>query len=503
MKNELKTGVIISYFNLAISMIIPFIYTPIMLRILGQAEYGLYSLSSSAVAYLSLLSFGFGSTIIRYIAKYRAENNKEQIERTYGFFILLYFFLAIVVLGVGLIIANNVEPIFHRGLNNAELTKMKILVIIMAFNSALAFPNSVFSSMIGAYEKYIFKKLVDVIATVVAPLGNLIALYLGFQSVGMAVVSTIIQSIMLPLNIWYCYKKLKLKPKFTILPKTLIKEMLGFSAFVFIGSIVDMLFWSTDKVILGMLASSSAVAIFNVGCTFNSMVMNLSTSITGVLAPRITGMIVKDASSDQLTNLFIRIGRLQFIIIGLLVSGFIVFGQVFIDLWAGHSYAEAYWVALLNLVPLSIPLIQNTGLNIIIAQNKHQFRSVVYLIIAIINVISTYLIVPTAGILGAAYCSCISYIVGQGLIMNIYYYKVTKIDIPLFWKNIGKLLWIPVGLTILGIVLQTWLEINNVLSFVICGSIYVMLYGILMIKFGFNEYEKEIFLKPVFKLLKR
>ena len=63
--NQLRVGTLLSYVNLAIGSIIPMIYTPIMLRILGQAEYGLYSLSNSIVGYLSLLNFGFGSTIIR------------------------------------------------------------------------------------------------------------------------------------------------------------------------------------------------------------------------------------------------------------------------------------------------------------------------------------------------------------------------------------------------------------------------------------------------------
>ena len=58
--NELKAGVLLSYVNLAIGMIIPLIYTPIMLRLLGQAEYGLYSLSNSVISYLSLLTFGIG-----------------------------------------------------------------------------------------------------------------------------------------------------------------------------------------------------------------------------------------------------------------------------------------------------------------------------------------------------------------------------------------------------------------------------------------------------------
>ena len=138
--------------------------------------------------------------------------------------------------------------------------------------------------------------------------------------------------------------------------------MLGFSVFVFIGSIVDMLFWATDKVILGMLASSTAVAVYNIGSTFNGMVMNLSTSVSGVLAPRVTGMVVKEASKEQLTELFIRVGRLQFLIIGLVVSGFTVFGRDFIELWAGPGYRDSYWIAVLTMFPLCIPLIQNLSL---------------------------------------------------------------------------------------------------------------------------------------------
>lgn len=501
LKNQLRSGVIISYINLAISSLIPFIYTPIMLDMLGQSEYGLYSLAQSAVSYLSLLSFGFGSTIIRYIAKYRAEGNKEAVEKTYGFFILLYSFLALLVLVVGVAISYNVEPIFHRGLTLSEQSKMKTLVLIMTFNSALSFPVSVFSSMITAYERYIYRKLIDMFATVGAPIANLIALYLGYASIGMSVAATVIQFIMLPLYAGYCFKVLKLRPRFSILPKPLIKELFVFSAFVFLGSLVDMLFWSTDKVILGMLSSSVAVAIYNVGGTFNNIVMQLSTSISGVLTPKITGMIVRNATKDELTELFIRVGRLQFIVIAIIVSGFTVFGRAFINLWAGAEYADAYWVTILTMFPLCIPLIQNTGLSIVIAQNKHQFRSIVYLIIAIMNVISTYLVVPTMGYIGAALCSCISYLLGQGLIMNGYYYKVVGIDIPLFWKNILKLSIIPGCMMILGLIISNYYEITGWGVFLSGVVIYSCIYAVLMYSFTLNDYEKDIFRKPLMKVV--
>lgn len=471
-----------------------------MLRMLGQSEYGLYSLAHSAVAYLSLLSFGFGSTIIRYIAKYRAEDNKEAVEKVYGFFILFYFFLAILVLIVGTIISYNVEPIFHRGLTVSEQSKMKTLVLIMTFNTALSFPVSVFSSMITAYERYVYRKLIDMLSTVGAPIANLIALFMGYASVGMSVAATIIQLIMLPLYAGYCFKVLKLKIRFSILPKTLIKELFGFSVFVFIGSLVDLLFWSTDKVILGMLSSSIAVAIYNVGGTFNNIVMQLSTSISGVLTPKITGMVVKNTPKEALTELFVRVGRLQFIIIALIVSGFAVFGQTFINLWAGVEYADAYWITILTMFPLCIPLIQNTGLSIVIAQNKHQFRSVVYLIIAVFNVISTYLVVPTLGYIGAALCSCIAYLLGQGIIMNIYYYKVIGIDIPLFWKTMVKLTIIPGCMMVCGLIFSHFAVIANWRTFLIGVIVYSCIYAILMYRFSLNDYEKDIFRKPLLKL---
>ena len=490
--NQLRTGVLLSYVNLGISCIIPFLYTPVMMHMLGQAEYGLYCLANSVISYLTLLSFGFGSTIIRYISKYRAEKNKEAVCRTFGFFLQLYIFLGILVFVVGLVISNNVEVIFRKGLTVAEIDKIHILIIIMAFNTALSFPMSVFSSIITSYERYVYRKLIDMISTIAAPIFNLVTLYMGFASIGMSIASTILQILMLPLNVIYCFKILKINPKFKRIPYSLIKEMLGFSFYVFLGTIVDMLFWSTDKVILGMLASSTAIAVYNIGGTFNNMVISLSTSISGVLTPKITGMVATDVSKEQFTELFIRIGRLQYFVIALIISGFSVFGQSFIQLWAGSEYADAYWIAILTMFPLCIPLIENTGLSIVIAQNKHKFRSIVYLIIAVLNVVSTYFVVPYLGGIGAALCSCIAYLVGQGVIMNIYYYRVTKINIPLFWKNIGRMSIVPGSMLLLGIIMNKKIILNRWSLFLISVVIYSLIYCIIMYKFVLNHYEKDI-----------
>jgi O-antigen/teichoic acid export membrane protein len=201
----------------------------------------------------------------------------------------------------------------------------------MALSTALSFPLNVFASVAIAHERYLFRRIMDIVSTLIIPIANLIVLLLGHASVGMALVGTVIPVLLAPISIGYCFRVIQIKPRFTKLPWALIQEMIGFSAFVFLGSLVDMLFWATDKVILGMLASSTAVAVYNVGGTFNNMVMGLSTSISGVLVPKITGMVATKTDKSEWTALFIKVGRIQFLIIALIVSGFAVFGQVFID----------------------------------------------------------------------------------------------------------------------------------------------------------------------------
>ena len=501
--NQLRSGVYLSYINMALGMIIPFFYTPVMLRMLGQAEYGLFSLSHSVVSYLALLSFGFGTTIIRYIAKYRAEDDQDSLQKAYGFFILLYCAMSVVVLISGFCIANNTSTIFKQGLTGPEQEKMRSLVIIMTMSSALSFPLSVFSSMVVAYEQFIFRNVINILTTTLVPIGNLIALWLGYKSVGMAFAGLLISFIFLPWNLLYCRFKLKVRPHFAKIPKELVIEMIRVSFYNFLGSLVDMLFWATDRVILGMLASSVAVAVYNIGATFNNMITGLSTTVSGVLAPKVTGMVVKKAKKDELTEIFIRIGRLQFLVIGLVVSGLTVFGKVFITMWAGYEYTEAYYIVLLTAIPLCIPLIQNTGLAIIIAQNKQKFRSIIYLVIAIINVVSTYLVVPYLGGIGAALCSCVSYLLGQGLIMNIYYHKVTGINIPLFWKTIMKMAIVPIIMIAIEIGLFHFVVISNWAVFFLAVIIHTLIYSFFMYRFIMNEYERDVIKKPMGTLVNK
>ena len=79
--NHIRWGVILTYLSLVINIILSIIYTPIMLRILGQSEHGLFSTVSSTMSWLSLLGLGIGSSYIRYFAKYKVHKDEESLHR--------------------------------------------------------------------------------------------------------------------------------------------------------------------------------------------------------------------------------------------------------------------------------------------------------------------------------------------------------------------------------------------------------------------------------------
>lgn len=492
--NELKAGVILSYINLGITSIIPFFYTPIMLKILGQSEYGLYSLSNSVISYLTMLNFGMGSAVMRYVTKARVEGKQEIVNKTVGLFTIIYGILAIIVLIVGGGLISVADNFFAQGLTIKEIQKLRILMAIMALSTAISFPASIYSSIAVAYEKYIFKRLLDILATIAAPILNLIVLWNGKGSIGMATVGLFLQIIMVPIFIYYCLKKLNIKPSFHELSFLLVKEIWGFSAFIFLSMIVDMLYWSTDKVLIGGMIGTVAVAIYNVGGVFTAMLQNMVSAISNVFTPRITMMVVKKSNEKELSELLIRIGRIQYLLISFVLSGYIVFGKLFIHFWSGDNYLDAYYIALLTMIPLTIPLIQSVAYNILLAQKKHKFRAIIYTIIAIINVVTTWCVIPYYGIIGAAVCTSVAFTIGNGIIMNIYYYKVIRLDIPRFWRNIGKMSIVPIIFILVGNYLVNYLwKIDTIINFLVGICVYSILFLIATWSVTINKYEKGLF----------
>ncbi len=504
-KSQLKTGAILSYINMAIGTLIPMFYTPIMLDLLGQSEYGLFRLANTATSYLSLLSFGIGAAVVRYLIMYREQQGHDGEARMFGLFNIIFGIIATVILVVGLILTFNIHFIYGNSLNAEELTKLRIMVLLLTISTAIGITSTVYTSCVITYEKFIFLQIINILTSIVLPVVNLIALFIGFKSIGMVICSLIITIVTRLVYTIYVRYKIKIKPIYKGMPTYLIKELIVFSFWVFVGNLVNQLYAATDTMIIGAVPALATVgvAIYNVGATFNTMMLSFSTGISSVISPRVNSMVFTDNNLTELTDVLIKVGRLQAYIVTIVCGGFIVFGNQFITLWAGPDYSEAYPVALITMIPSCIPLMQSVALNITVAQNKHKFRAIVYLCIAIVNVVGTILVVNDYGIIGAAVVSAVAYIIGQILIMNWYYWKKIQLDIPRFWFSVLRILLIGAILCLAALFVSIYIVIDNWAIMFACIIIYSILFVVLQWCFAMNSYEKELFAGPVNKILRK
>lgn len=469
--------------NMVASIALGMVYTPFVLRFLGQSEYGIFTLANSLISYLAILDLGFGNTLVRFTARARAQGKDEK--NIYGMFLQFYGVIAGVALVVGLYLYRHIDSFFTTSFADGEVVILKRIYLILLLNTVISFPASVFSSVIRSREKFIFANGLNLIQNVSRHILNLVVLYFGFRSVTLASLSLIFTIVVAVINIWFCFGKLKLRIGFGRFSGGFYREVFVYSFFILLNVIVDQLYASTDNVILGKVCGSTAVAVYGIGMIFQSYFMQFSTSIGGVFLPHISKLVVRPDGTKEISRIFVKVGRIQFTVLSLILIGYIVLGQEFIRLWAGEGYRDSYYIALVIMIPEMIPLSQNLGISVLQANNKHAVRSVMYLVIALLNVaISIPLAMRFAGF-GAALGTAVGTFLGQIIFMNWYYWKKAGLDIPAYWKKILSIALrsIPVFavfyLTDRLIPLRDWVGLitKGVVSLVIAAPYY---YGVIL-----------------------
>lgn len=501
--SQLKIGALLSYVVLALQNLVGLLYTPFMLRMMGKSEYGLYSIAASIVAYLTVLDLGFGNAIVRYTAKYRAEGKVEEQYQMFGMFFVIYGAIGLIALVAGGVLYLNAENIFDSAMTATEMNRTKIILVLMVANLAITFPFSLFGSIITAYEQFVFQKVIAIVRIILNTATMIVLLTIGYKAVAMVVVTTIFNILTLGSNYWYCKHYLKIRMKFGGFQWGFLKEVAIYSFWIFLNAIMDRIYWSTGQFVLGAFAGTAVVAVFAVAIQLEHMYMSFSTAISGVFLPKVTAMTVRDSDGKSISDLFIKTGRIQYCVMILVLTGFFLFGKQFILLWAGEGYGDAYVIALLFFVPLTVPLIQNLGITILQARNQMKFRSLLYLVISLVSLGAQ---IPLAKYYGGIGCACAiagALVLGQIIVMNIYYQAKQKINIVGFWFEIAKMSIVPAVLTVVGYYVLQQFALDSVVKLVLGIVAYLVVYLPLFYLFSMNTYERDLIVKPLKKILKR
>lgn len=499
--NQLKAGAALNYLIIFLNVLVGLFYTPFMLRTMGQNEYGLYSLVASVISYLTILDLGLGNAVIRYTAEFRAKGKKEEQYEMFGMFFIIYLVIGLVAVVAGLALYFNVDRMFNATMTATDLEKVRVMMLLLIFNLAFSFPMSVYGSIITAYERFVFPRVINIIRIILNTIVMICLLKMGYKAITMVVVQTIFNVLTLIINYIYCKVKLDVKLHFRRFNFSFLKEVLIYSFWIFLNVIMDKIYWSTGQFVLGIYVSTVAVAVFAVSIQLQQMYMQFSMAISTVFLPKVTSLVANNASHESISDLFIRTGRIQFIVMSIVLSGFIVFGRQFINLWVGNEYSSVYTICILFFVSLLIPLIQNMGITILQARNQMMFRSLLYIVIAVIALILQIIFAKKWGGIGCAVAISGALLLGQGIIMNIYYAVKQKINIISFWLQIVQMSIVPLLMIVFSMIILQHFTVDSWGRFVSAVLAYCIIYIPLFWKFSMNQSERDLIINPLKKFI--
>lgn len=494
-KNKsLKLGIIFSYITMIAGVVVSLTYTPFLLRMLGQQQYGLYNMGQAVVSYLSLTEFGLGNAVVRYASVYLGKGDKEKAASLYGLFLYIYRILSVIILVAGIVMVCFAHRVFKVSTGTEGYRQLKIIILVMVFNLAFMFSTVVYSAIITAYERFSFLKITNLIYTVLKPLVMIPLLLYGYKAIALSIVTFVLTVCLNLANVVYVKKVLKvtIDTQKKNMEFGILREVLSYSFFIFLGSIVAQLNDNADNVILGIISGEAMVAVYAIGHQLSSYIQQIPGVVSSVFFPRVTMKITQGASMTDMTRMLTKIGRIQCYFVMLLVSGFALFGKEFVSLWAGQEYEISYWIVLVLVIPASIPNMQSLGVQILQAKNRHQFRAILYVICALLNVALSIPLGIKYGPLGCAVCTGLTTFITCGIAMNWYYHVKVGLNIVQYWKNIIALCCKAMPILLIGIGLNVFIYNTTWITLIVKIVIYTCCFGIYLFLFLVNEEEKQI-----------
>ncbi len=495
--NQLKAGVALNFASTALRLGTAFFMTPYVLSCLGAVEYGTYTLVSSVIMWMILADFGISATVSRYVAEFRAKKDQKKEAVFLSNVMLLNIISGLVVFVAGIIVYWNISFLFPS-LHGENLENFKVMYLISFSYTVLYFPFKVFAGIPAGHQKFIVPGLINIASAMLAVAASVLFLWWGYKAITLVIINVASGFAILAGSIFYSIKSLGTRIQWEISPE-IVKIILKYSCWIFVGSIADLLYWKTGNIIIARTSGPMDVTLFSLGINFSNYFIIVSSAVAGVFFPKIVSMVALNQTNQALTRLMARVGRLQLLFIGLLMMGFIFFGQQFLTLWVGRTLGSSTYICwiigLLVVIPLSLPLVQNLGIQIVQAKNMHNYRAVILLLIAVCNVIVGYMLSKSFGAPGLAARTALSLICGQCVAMNYFYHKKVGINIKVFFSRLLKGSLLPaLILSATGALLARLIPMSSLVPFFTGIFLFTACYILCAWLFYMNDSEKSLIL---------
>ncbi|MGE6415985.1 oligosaccharide flippase family protein [Planococcus kocurii] len=496
---QIRLGALISYAAIFFNVIIGLLYTPWMISEIGQSNYGIYTLAIALISFFTM-DFGLGEAVSRFLSKYDSENNSENKKDFLGIVFKIYIVIDIIIL-LTLIFVFVFIDIIYMELTIEELNKFRMVFIIGGMYSLASFPFIPFNGILISNQRFIFLKFTDLFNKFFTVFTMVIVLVLDNGLYSLIIVNAIVGMITILLKLYYLLNNKMLKVNFKAKDKNLLKEIFSFSIWIALISMSQRFVLNITPTIIAALSGSIQISLFSIAMIIEGYIWTLATALNGLFLPKITNITANKNNIINIENLMIKVGRIQLIIVGLIIIGFFTMGKEFIVLWMGESFKDSYYITLFLIAPSIVILTQQIADTTLIVTNKMKYAAFSSIVVAVISVTFSLYLTSKFGAIGSSFGILMGNIIGQVIIMNYIYYKILNLNILRFFMETHFKMGVSLLLCIIfGFSLQFYFPTENLIIFMGKIFIFSLFYFGIMWRFTLNAYEKSIFGDVLLKL---
>lgn len=496
--NEVKWGAVLSYVLIFLNATYGLFLTPYILGQIGEASYGVYKTVSAFTSSLMVLDLGLGGTMMRYIAKYRADRQENKIPNFISMGLIQTGVICTVIGVVTSVLYLFLDDIYSNGLTTTEILEAKRLYLFLAIGILAHVFENLFNGIICGFNCFTFANGIKVSRLLVRIAAVVVFLGIFKDSLTLVVVDLVITILAVLAEAEFMLLKLRIKAEFTHWDKTVFSESFKYTILMFLTSIVAQVNTNFSNVVIGAVLNSTAVTVYSMAVLIFGTYEQMSTAISGVMLPTITNSLKNDDEHYSNTlKIVVEMGRIQFILLGAVFVGFITLGKPFINMWLGADYDDVYYLVLILLGPALLELCINVCLSILRAKNMLGFRTAVIIVSTVLNLVITIVGMPCIGFYSAAIGTACSFLFGSVITMGIYYYQSLRINILKLYRGIFNRIWICLvlsGIVCFGV---SMIFDTPVTKFILGFCAFCITYAFTLLVFGLNEKEKTIILSKM------
>ena len=476
-------GIVMSYANRVINMLCGLILSSFLLRILGDTEYGIYQTIASFVNYLVLLEFGMGTAMTRNISMCRGRGaTEEEIFRNASTIWTLTWILSGLILVLSTLFYHLAPMLYAKSMTVEQIAYGQRMIIPITGYLVASFLIQTMDGLLLAYEQYSFASVREIARTVVKFTVLLLLLTHYRYAILIAVADMLLSIVCVAVSYRVCAGKMGRRLKIGTLDRNVVAASLPLCMALFLQAIVNQANNNVDKFLIGIKMSPESVSLYAVALYIYSMFSSLTTIPITMFAPSVAQRVGKGDRGPQLMDCLVGPCRLTALIGGLILFGFAAVGRPFVTLMYGQAYLQAWPIAIILMAPMYINMVNGVLVNVLDALNKRMSRSFALILTTAGNIILTVFWLDRWGVTGAAMATALCTVLGQVLIMNIYYSRVLKIPvIRLFGQAFkGILPYLLIGCAVASVlssvIANAWISLlagGFVFVGIVCGGWYL------------------------------